>query len=168
MFHALVTLLRRTLLALFASDSTHQLAAGFTLGMLIGVVPKSNLIALSLCVLLFSLRVNRGLALVAAVVFSCVAGWTDPFCHKLGLTVLTVEPLQATYASVLKLPLGPWLGFNNTAVTGTLLLGLYAAFPVYYLSRITCSWIEPLLANRFRFASQWGMPQTGTTPGGAP
>jgi multisubunit Na+/H+ antiporter MnhE subunit len=31
--------------------------------------------------------------------------------------------------------LGPWLGFNNTIVTGSLLLGLYLAYPVYWLTR---------------------------------
>src|SRR6478672_13843261 len=62
---------------LLASNAPEQLALGFTIGMMIGLVPKGNLIALSLCVLLFSMRCNKGLGLAAAVVFSFVGFWTD-------------------------------------------------------------------------------------------
>jgi uncharacterized protein (TIGR03546 family) len=121
---------------LLASTAPEQLALGFTIGMVIGLVPKGNLIALSLCVALFSIRCNKGLGLAAAVAFSFVGPWTDPFAHRIGLTVLSLESLQATYASVFKMPLGPWLGFNNTVVTGSLLMGLYVAYPVYWFTRL--------------------------------
>jgi uncharacterized protein (TIGR03546 family) len=139
MFSAIVAPLRRIVHALLADAAPSQLAAGFTLGMIVGLMPKGNLIALSLCVLLFSMRCNKGLALVAAVLFSCVATWADPFSHKLGLMVLSLKPLQASYASVLQLPLGPWMGFHNTVVTGSLIIGLYLAFPVYWVTRTICA-----------------------------
>jgi uncharacterized protein (TIGR03546 family) len=72
---------------------------------------------------------------VAAVAFSFVGPWTDSFAHKLGSAALNMEPLQATYASVFNLPLGPWLGFNNTVVAGSFLMGLYVAYPVYWILR---------------------------------
>jgi uncharacterized protein (TIGR03546 family) len=130
-----IAVLRRILRSLLAANAPGQLAAGFTLGMIIGVMPKSNLIALSLCVLLFSLRCNKGLGLAAAVAFSFVGPWTDPFAHKLGLAVLSIDSLQAAYAWTLTMPLGPWLGFNNTVVTGSLLMGLYVAYPVFWIMR---------------------------------
>ena len=113
--------------------------------MVLGLVPKGNLIALSLCVLVFSLRVNTSLALLAAVAFTWVGAALDPFANKLGMQVLTIASLQATYASVFNLPLGPWLGFSNTVVTGSLLIGLYLAYPVYWLSLIVCERLQPRL-----------------------
>jgi uncharacterized protein (TIGR03546 family) len=110
--------------------------------MIIGVVPKSNLIGLSLCVLMFSLRCNKGLGLTAAVIFSFVAGWTDPFAHKLGQTVLSAPSLQATYASIFELPAGPWLGFHNTVVCGSLLIGMYTAYPMYWTTKTFCAAIQ--------------------------
>ena len=142
MLSAIVAPLRRAAQSLVASNSPGQLAAGFTLGMIIGVMPKSNLIALSLCVAMFSLRCNKGLGLMAAVMFSCFAGWTDPFAHKLGLSVLSAPSMQASYASVFTMPLGPWLGFHNTVVCGSLLMGLYAAYPVYWVTKTICAAIE--------------------------
>lgn len=135
MFSHAIAMLRRITGALLASNAPGQLAAGFTIGMVIGLVPKGNLIALSLCVVLFSMRCNRAVGLLAAVLFSFAGPWTDPFAHRLGLVALDLNPLQATYASIFNLPFGPWLGFNNTVVTGSLLMAVYIAYPVYWISR---------------------------------
>ena len=137
-----IAIARKIVQSLLASDSPSQLAAGFTLGMIIGLVPKGNLIALSLCVLLFSLRVNKGMALAAAVLFSFVSPWADSFAHKLGLIVLGAKSLQATYASAFNFPFGPWIGFDNTVATGSLLVGLYIAYPVYWAVRSICAWFQ--------------------------
>lgn len=142
MFSAFVTPVRKIVHALVASHSPSQLAAGFTLGMFIGFVPKDNLIALSLCVLLFSLRCNKGLALLAAVLFTCIATWTDPFSHKLGLAVLSMPSMQASYASALTFPLGPWLGFHNTVVSGSFILALYVTYPAYWLTKTFCTALQ--------------------------
>ena len=51
----------RALLTLLSSaDSPRQIALGFALGMLVGLVPKGNLIAVALVTLLFAARVNLG------------------------------------------------------------------------------------------------------------
>ena len=142
MLSFVVSSFRSTAQSLIASNSPGQIAAGFTLGMIIGVVPKSNLIALSLCVLLFSMRCNRVFGLIAAVLFSCVAMWTDPFAHKLGLYVLCAPSLQASYASMYSMPLGPWMGFHNTVVCGSLLMALYAAYPVFWVTKTCCAVIQ--------------------------
>lgn len=137
---AVVAQFRRVVETMVAFRAPHELAAGVALGGVIGLVPKGNLIALSLCVLLFSLRVNKGLALAAAVFISCFATWADPFAHKLGLAVLTTPSLQGCFAMVFELPLGPWLGLSNTVVVGALLVGLYVAYPLYFLSRTAITW----------------------------
>lgn len=148
MLSDVIALLRRIARLLLAGNSPGQLAAGFTLGMIIGVMPKSNLIALSLCVLLFALRCNKGLGLAAAIAFSFISQWTDPLAHKFGLAALGIDSLQATYASAFNMPLGPWLGFNNTVVAGSLLLGLYFAYPVYWFSRVFFSAVQSTFGRK--------------------
>src|SRR5262245_27304207 len=113
-----IALVRRVVRLLLASHSPPELAAGFTLGMIIGLLPKGNLIAFSLCVVMFSLRVNKGLGLAATMFVSCLSTCTDPFAHKLGLAVLNAKSLQINLASIYNMPLGPWLGFNNTVTLG--------------------------------------------------
>jgi uncharacterized protein (TIGR03546 family) len=131
---------RRAIQLLVSYQLPHELAAGITIGMIVGLMPKGNLIALSLCVLLFSLRVNAGLGLAAAVAFSWLGPLGDAFADKLGGLVLTAGPLQPTYAAAFQLPLGPWLDFDNTVVAGSLLIGLYVAYPVYWLSLVSIRW----------------------------
>ncbi len=138
--------------ALTTHDSPRQLAWGIALGMLLGLVPKGNLTALVLAILLFSLRVNLALGLASAGVFCWAGMFLDPAAHKLGWRVLTFEPLQATFAWCYELPLIPWSGLNNTVVVGQLLLGVYALYPVYWLSRQFCHrWRDPLAERIARY-----------------
>jgi uncharacterized protein (TIGR03546 family) len=150
-----IALVRSVVRSLLAGNSAGQLAAGFTLGMIIGIMPKSNLIALSLCVALFSLRCNKGIGLIAAIAFSFVGPMIDPFAHKVGLAVLGVSSFQTTYAMVFNWPLGPWIGFNNTVVTGTLLIGLYVAYPTYWFTRLIFRGVERLSGKK---------PESSSTP----
>jgi uncharacterized protein (DUF2062 family) len=59
--------LRQAARALVTGDWPRQLAAGFALGLAVVLAPSGNLIAVSLCVLLFSLRVNEECDCVASV-----------------------------------------------------------------------------------------------------
>jgi uncharacterized protein (TIGR03546 family) len=164
-----IAFLRRTIHSLIA-DSPQRLAGGFALGMVIGLVPKANLIALTLCVLLVSLRVNKGLAVAAAVVISVFSPWMDPFTHKLGASVLAIDSLQATYAWLYNLPLGPWLGFHNTVVTGSLLLGAYLAYPIYWMVAAACRrmHIAAAAGENHKHPRNWEARQNKSLHGAAP
>lgn len=136
--------------AMLGNDSPRQLAAGVTLGMMLGMVPKGNLIAIALGALLFGLKVNRSAGLVAAMVFTAFGSTADGFAHKLGKNVLEMPSLQATFAWLYNLPLGPWIGFNNTVVLGSLLLAIYFSYPVYWFSRFAFEAWQPKGAGFLR------------------
>lgn len=136
--------------ALSAHETPRQLAWGAALGMLLGLVPKGNLTALVLAVLLFSLRVNLATGLAAACAFSWLGPLLDPLAHRLGWQILSYRPLQPVFAWCYDLPLVAWSDLNNTVVVGQLVLGLYALYPAYWLSlQAATRWGEPL-AERIR------------------
>lgn len=143
MFASLLRPVRITVDALLAHNASNQLAAGFALGMVLGLAPKGNLVALSLFVLLFSLRVNKGMGLLAAFAFAWVGPALDPFADKLGAYVLTSGSMQATYAGLFSLPFGPLFEFNNTIVVGSLIIGLWAMYPMYWASLVVFRRFEP-------------------------
>jgi len=120
--------------ALTVNDSPRQVAWGFVLGMMIGLLPKGNLLVIAMTLLLCGLRVNKSAGLLAAGLFSLVGLLLDRFAHHLGAIVLLWEPARPLYIGLYELPLGRWLGTNNTAVVGQLLIGLYFAFPAYTLA----------------------------------
>jgi len=87
--------------------------------------------------------VNTGMGLLAACAFSWVGPLFDPFTDKLGAYVLTVGSMQTTYAALFHLPLGPFFAFNNTVVVGSLLVGLWALYPTYWLSLLAFRQLKP-------------------------
>jgi len=143
--------------ALTANDSPRRVAWGFVLGMAIGLLPKGNLILIALMILLCALRVNKSAGMLAAGVFSLVGFLLDGLAHHLGAIVLLWEPARPLHLWLVELPLGPWLGTNNTVVIGQLLISLYFAFPAYYFALKFASRVQPRISKwllRYR-AIRW-------------
>jgi uncharacterized protein (TIGR03546 family) len=169
MFTLLLRPLRFLAQALTANDSPRQFAWGFSLGMVVGLLPKGNLLAIGLAMFLCSLRVNVAAGLLGVGVFSYVGMFLDGFAHRVGSAALTWEPARESFASVYNAPLGPFLGFNNTVVLGQLLIGVYLLLPTYkashaaavrYQSRIT-AWLMSYRVIRWlrgaELGAQWGL-----------
>lgn len=133
---------------LTAADSPEQIALGFALGMVIGLVPKDNLIALSLGVVLFSSRANLGAAALAAFLFTWLGVLADPISHRIGLGLLEYSPLRPLWTWLYNLPLAPWTAFNNTVVLGSLILGLTFFYPVFRLIEPGVIWLAPRARDR--------------------
>jgi uncharacterized protein (TIGR03546 family) len=127
--------------ALTAERSSRQIALGIALGVVIGLLPKGNLVALSFVFLLFALRTNLAAGFLAAGSCSWIGVGLDPISHRLGEVVLTFAPLQGWFASIYKLPLVPWTSLNNTVVMGSLIIGLVQFGPTYF-------WCRRLLGDR--------------------
>ena len=136
--------------AVAADAGPAPFARGVALGMLVGLVPKENLTAALLAVLLAAVRVNLPAAGLAAVIFSLVGSLADPLTHVVGKSLLTGEWLRGTWASFFQLPLAPWTGLNNTVVLGSLLLGLGLLYPVYRGAVAAHPRVVPPIAARVR------------------
>ncbi|TWT78244.1 hypothetical protein Pla123a_10350 [Posidoniimonas polymericola] len=147
MLSMLLRPLRQSVGVLLANDSPRQVAAGVAIGVMLGLVPKGNLLAVSLGVLLLSLRVNKPAGLAAATLFSWIGLAGDPFFHRLGGQLLKIDSLQPTLVWLYEQPLGPWIGFNNTVVLGSFITGLYAAYPCYLLSHMIAEKVQPPVAK---------------------
>jgi uncharacterized protein (TIGR03546 family) len=139
----------RNLLRIFTAErSPHQLALGLALGVLIGILPKGNLLAASATFLLFALRVNLGMGLTAIFLVSLMAPDLDRLTHGIGTRVLQVPAVYALLSRSYDLPLVPWTSLNNTVVVGSLLLGLLLMYPTYHIGR---SLFELLIASYGRW-----------------
>ncbi len=131
--------------ALLLDATPRQLAAGLALGMLIGLVPKGNLIAISLMALFCALRINLAAGTAAIALFAWVGMSLDPISHRVGHYLLTHQTLLPFWESLYAIKFVPWTDFNNTVVLGSTVIGLALIAPVYALSR-------PVFA---RFAPRW-------------
>ena len=131
-----------------AKVDAHQVALGCALGMMLGILPKGNLVALLLSVLFLALRMHLGAAMVSMLVFSVVGYYLDPLTHRMGLLVLTNNLLNGLWVRFYQLPLAPWTSLNNTVVTGSLMLGLTSMAPTYWLSKRGVFWLLRRKAER--------------------
>lgn len=121
--------------ALVAENTPRQLAWGVAIGVLIGFVPKGNLIAVGLAAILFSLRVNLLAAMMAAFVFTWLGMLMDPFFNHIGYFILTAKSLESPLASAYRWPYMPWTAFNNTVVMGAFAIGVMQLYPTYRFAR---------------------------------
>ncbi|HTN76481.1 MAG TPA: TIGR03546 family protein [Pirellulaceae bacterium] len=133
------------LMAMLEEESAALLAASLTFGMLLGFIPKDNLLAVALGVMLLALRFNLTIATTSAAVFSAIAVVLDPIADALGRAVLTHPQLDHFWSTLYELPLAPWTRFHNTVVMGSLLLALALATPVYLSTRYLIVQYRPWL-----------------------
>ena len=136
--------------ALILETTPRQLAWGFALGMVIGLVPKGNLIAVALMALFCSLRVNLAAGSGSIALFAWAGLFLDPISHHLGKYLLTRESLAGFWKAVADTKYTVWTDFNNTVVLGSLVIGLAALLPVYLASYPVFHRFAPPLANYIR------------------
>jgi uncharacterized protein (TIGR03546 family) len=170
MLHTVLQPLRLLVRTFTDAGSPRELGLGLALGVMLGLVPKGNLIAAILAVVLVATRVNLTSAAAGAAVFSWLAVLADPLSHRLGLSLLGWGPLQSTWCFLYNLPIVPWTHFNNTVVLGSLVLGLALFCPVYYASRRVFEHYRPwflaklekyrvvLLLEKTNQVTSWSVP----------
>jgi uncharacterized protein (TIGR03546 family) len=121
--------------ALVAESTPGQLALGFALGVLIGFVPKGNLLALVLGIILAASRANLGIAAATILVVSFISPFFDPLSHQIGTWLLAHPSLTSVWTELYNTPVMPWTAFNNSIVLGSFIVGVAALYPAYRLSR---------------------------------
>lgn len=141
-------------------NSPRQLALAIALGAMIGLLPKGNLIAVGLTVLMFTVRVNLGAGLTTTFLVSCVATQLDPLTHGVGMRVLSHPGCHAQLAAWYELPIVPWTSLNNSVVIGGVVLGVALFYPIYHLSESFFTYIakrrERLLTERVELGGEQG------------
>ncbi|MDP7019545.1 MAG: TIGR03546 family protein, partial [Pirellulaceae bacterium] len=130
----LIKQLRNLRSALKTSDTPRQLALGFAFGLLLGLVPKGNLLACAIGVTMFATRGNLSVAIVTAFGVSFLSGSLDNVAHGVGAWFLRAPSLEGLWRSLEQTPYVPWTRFNNTVVLGSFVLGAAAFYPAYCLS----------------------------------
>ncbi len=112
----------------------HQLAGGVALGVLLGVIPHGNLLALAVLITILCFRVNHAMVGVVAIVISFVAARLDDYSHSIGEAVLTNPTGNQIATAAYGLPLVPWTDLNNTVVLGSFVIGVAAVLPIFMLA----------------------------------
>ena len=131
-----IELLAKLVKILRSAVSPNQIAAGFVIGMVIGLTPFWTLHNMILIVILIILNINIGTAIYSFVLFSAVAYLIDPIFHHLGYFLLVdIESLKNLWTFLYNTPLVALSRYNNTVVIGSLVAALILAIPMFFLAK---------------------------------
>ncbi|GBR77012.1 TIGR03546 family protein [Candidatus Termititenax persephonae] len=111
-----------------------KIAAGFVLGMFLGLLPLS-INSVIILVLIFAVYNDKTTSLLAALIFGALGFAIDPLAHRLGLAALQASFLRGAWTVIYNLPFLPFTGFNNSIVMGNTLIGIVLAVPGAFLVR---------------------------------
>ena len=129
-------LLSKFIKVLREGASPGAIAAGFTVGFVVGLTPFLSLQNVLLILLAAVFRWNFAAFGLSLFLFSFVAYLFDPLFHRLGLFLLTGIPaLQGFYTWLYNLPVAPFTRFYNTVVAGSTAVAVVISPLVYWLSK---------------------------------
>ena len=121
--------LLKQIIVIFQTDiSPNQVAWGFALGAILGLVPNMFM-KLVLFIVIMMFRVNVSAAFLAWAVYEILSFALDPLFDIIGYQVLTIGSLNAFYTWLYNLPVVPFTKFNNTVVMGSLIVGIILIIP---------------------------------------
>ena len=121
----------------------HQIALAVALGVMLGLIPKANLLAFVLVTALFLLRCNLGFGILAAALVSLATIRIDAKVDLLGSRLLANASVIDLEAILFQYPLFAWTALNNTLVLGSFVVGGIAFLPVYLVIFTLCRVFVP-------------------------
>jgi uncharacterized protein (TIGR03546 family) len=127
--------LRLLLSAMIFETTPRQKSMGLAFGILIGLVPKGNLLAISLGFILAATRLNLAVAALGAMLAATIAVSCDSLFDQIGWYVLSQPSLAGTWTWLYDVPWVPWTDFDNSIVMGSFVTGLVLMLPVHFATR---------------------------------
>jgi len=125
-------LIKNFIQILRSGQTPAQIAGGFALGAMVGLMPILTLQGLVLWLLIFMLNVNLTAVFLSATIFTLIAFLFDPAFHALGyLLLVDVQSLHGLWTSFYNAPIAPLTRFNNTVALGSFVSGFILFLPIY-------------------------------------
>ncbi|MCR4821949.1 MAG: TIGR03546 family protein [Treponema sp.] len=125
--------------ALNANVNPGEIAHAFSCGILLGLMPKNNLLWYLVFVFILFIRINKPMYLIMVLLASTFAPVMDSLFDTVGYAFLTIPALSGFFGNLLEIPFVGFTKFNNSVVMGSLLCGLVLYIPMYFLGRLLVS-----------------------------
>lgn len=122
--------------ALNSNSKPSQIANSFCIGLILGFMPKNNLLWYMLFIFFAFVRINKCGYYIMILIGTLFAYLLDPVFDKIGWAVLNFAPLENFYVWALDVPFVGFTKFNNTIVAGSLVFGLLMYIPFYIVMYI--------------------------------
>jgi len=132
------------IIALNGNLKKSQIAAGFSWGLLLGLVPAGNVFWIILFVVSFFFKHHHASKLLVLAILKLASAVVAPLMDTVGWEILHIEALQGFFTTLYNMPFVPFTKFNNTLVAGGLVSGIVLWLPVFLLVLL----LVPLYRNK--------------------
>lgn len=146
----MIKTLAKIIKSLSSNTNPGALSHAFCCGMLLGFLPKNNVLWYIFFILFFFMRIQRTVFSLSTIIFSLLSPLLDTVFHNIGFWILSLENAAPLYSFLLNIPFVAFTKFNNTIVAGSLLFGLTTYIPLYILSRLFIKVWRNVLAEKIR------------------
>ena len=136
--------------AISSNTRPGAIAHAVSCGVLLGFMPKDNLLWYILFIFILFMNIQRGAYALSILLGAAVTVFLDPLFDSVGYSILTVESVKPYYASLLDIPFVAFTKFNNTVVMGSFVCGVAAYIPLYVLARLFVWAWRKYLAEKVR------------------
>lgn len=140
----------KLIVALNSNLARKQIAAGFSWGLLLGLIPAGNIFWIVLFVLSFIFRHHHASKLFVMAIVKLASGVVAPLVDIAGWEVLHIEALQPFFTQLYNTPFVPFTNFNNTLVAGGIVCGVILWLPVFILVFLLVPVYRNTLAPKIR------------------
>lgn len=131
----IVNWVAKVFVAINSNKKASQIALAVSFAFILALIPKTNLLWISLFVLTFFINLNQAVEMVFIAVFSLFLGFLDKFLDKIGYAILTIPSLSDFFTKLFNNPLFYLTKYFNSIVMGGLVVGPVMALPIYFLSK---------------------------------
>ena len=136
--------------AISSNTRPGAIAHAVSCGVLLGFMPKDNLLWYILFIFILFMNIQRGAYALSILLGAAFTVFLDPLFDSVGYSILTVESVKPYYASLLDIPFVAFTKFNNTVVMGSFACGVAAYIPLYVLARLFVWAWRKYLAEKVR------------------
>ncbi len=141
-----------------SNSKASEVANAVCLGVMLGFIPKNNLLWYILFVFFLFVRINKSAYFVTTLLMSLVAPIADNFFDYFGYKILTSDKLSGFFAKIIEIPFVGFTKINNTMVCGSLAFSLIIYIPVFiffilfirlWRTKIASAWNNSKIATFF-------------------
>ena len=140
-----------------ASAHPGEIAHAFSCGLILGLMPKDNLLWYVIFVFILFLRIDIVTYAIMILLGTLVSPVFDGLFDVLGNAVLNLPALSGLFGTLYDIPFVAFTKFNNSIVMGSLIVGIVLYLPLYLLGRLFVSFWRGKLLPKIR-KSREGKP----------
>lgn len=143
--------------SLNTNSNPADIAHGVSIGLLLAILPKNNLLFTFLFFLTFFIRVNKGAFFLCFILAGFVTPFMDFFINSLGFFIIPKDILRPLFLFFENTPFLGLFKLSNTMVAGGLVLGLLLYLPVYFIVKFMVGKYRKLVKSEVSAISGSGL-----------